>query len=128
MKLDPWKARAAAIKADTYALYLAYQDPRVPWLAKLVTALVIAYALSPIDFIPDFIPVLGYLDDLLLVPLGILLAIRLIPPAVLEEHRAEAAQRLSEAAPRSWAGAAIVLGLWLIALLWISSSLWSLLL
>ena len=105
---DRWKARAAALKADTYALYLAYRDPRVPWPAKLVAALVVAYALSPIDLIPDFIPVLGYLDDLLILPLGLALAARLIPPAVLSEHRAPASQRLSESPAHGWWGAAIV--------------------
>jgi uncharacterized membrane protein YkvA (DUF1232 family) len=119
-----WKARAAALKADTYAVYLACRDPRVPWFAKLVAAIVIAYAFSPIDLIPDFIPVLGYVDDLLLVPLGLALAIRLIPPAVFAEHRAQARQLLSRPRPRSWVGAAIVLTLWLVALAGLASVAW----
>lgn len=126
-RIARWKTRAAALQADTYALYLAYRDPRVPWLAKLVTALVVAYAFSPIDLIPDFIPVLGYIDDLLLVPFGVALAIRLIPRAVFAEHRAQAAQRLSQPRPRSWVGAAIVLTLWLIALAGLASVSWRLL-
>ena len=81
------RARVRALEADTLALYLASRDPRVPWHAKAVAAITVAYALSPIDLIPDFIPVLGYLDDLVLIPMGLALAIRLIPPAILAEHR-----------------------------------------
>jgi uncharacterized membrane protein YkvA (DUF1232 family) len=88
-----WKARVAALRNESYALYLASRDPRTPWHAKLLVAAVVAYAVSPIDLIPDFIPVLGQLDDLLLLPIGIALAIRLVPPAVLEEKRALAAAR-----------------------------------
>ena len=127
MALERWKARSAALKSDTYALYLACRDPRVPWLPKLISALVVAYALSPIDLIPDFIPVVGYLDDLILVPLGLALAIRLIPAAVLEEHRAVAVQRLSEPHPRSWAGAVLVLTVWGLALGWLLTAAWRLL-
>jgi uncharacterized membrane protein YkvA (DUF1232 family) len=112
--LESWKARAKALEADTYALYLSYRDPRVAWPAKLVVALVLAYALSPIDLIPDFIPVLGVLDDLVIVPLGLALARRMIPPQVLSEHRAEAAKRLADPRPRSWLGAALVLSIWLV--------------
>ena len=85
-----WKEWARAIKRDTRALYWAARDPRVPWYAKALALAVAAYAVSLIDLIPDFIPVLGYLDDLILVPLGIALAIRLIPPAVMAEHRQRA--------------------------------------
>lgn len=126
-RIDRWKARAAALQADTYALYLAYRDPRVPWIAKLVAALVVAYALSPIDLIPDFIPIVGYLDDLLLVPLGLALAIRLIPPAVLAEHRARAAQLLLQPRPSSRLGAAMVVAVWAVALAWLASIAWRLL-
>jgi len=125
--LERWKARAAALQSDTYALYLACRDPRVPWLPKLISVLVVAYALSPIDLIPDFVPLVGYLDDLILVPLGLSLAIRLIPAALLEEHRAAAAQRFSEPRPRSWGGAAIVLTIWGFALLWLVIVVWRLL-
>jgi uncharacterized membrane protein YkvA (DUF1232 family) len=122
--VERWKARAATLKTDTYALYLACRDPRVPWAAKLLVALIVAYALSPIDLIPDFIPVLGYLDDLLLIPAGIALATRLIPPSVLAEHREEATRRFAGSRPRSWAGGALVLGVWLLALAWIASVAW----
>ena len=92
-RLRDW---AREIKRDVHALYLAARDPRVPWYAKAVALAVAAYALSPIDLIPDFIPVIGYLDDLIIVPLGILLAVRLIPAEILAEHRFAA----SEAAGR----------------------------
>lgn len=84
MGLKDW---AAALKRQTRVVYLAYRDPRTPWYAKAVATSVVAYALSPIDLIPDFIPVIGYLDDLLLVPAGLALAMRLIPDEVLEEAR-----------------------------------------
>jgi len=105
---------AKAIKRDVHALYLSARDPRVPWYAKAVALAVAAYALSPIDLIPDFIPVLGYLDDIILVPLGILLAVRLIPPEILAEHRATAI----DTPPQKSRGAAIV-----IVAVWIGLSL-----
>jgi uncharacterized membrane protein YkvA (DUF1232 family) len=113
------RARARALEADTFALYLAARDPRVPWHAKAVAALTAAYALSPIDLIPDFIPVIGYLDDLVLVPLGLALAIRLIPPAILAEHRAEAARRFAEGGPRSRLGLVVVLITWALVIAWL---------
>ncbi len=85
--LQAWKERAKELKTEIHALLIAYRDPRTPWLAKGLVLLVVAYALSPIDLIPDFIPLLGYLDDLILLPLGIALAIRLIPMDVLDEAR-----------------------------------------
>src|SRR3954453_17239658 len=106
------RARALAVKRDAYALYLVARHPRTPWYAKLLAAAVVAYALSPIDLIPDFIPVLGYLDDLLLVPLGILLVARLIPATVLADARAQAEQ--AEGRPTSWVGAAVIIALWLL--------------
>src|ERR1051326_7426426 len=109
---ENWKQWARTIKRDVHAVYLAARDPRVPWYAKALAICVAAYALSPIDLIPDFIPILGYLDDLVLVPLGIALAIRLIPPALLEEHRAAAAA-LSDKRPTSPAAAAVIIGIWL---------------
>ncbi len=98
------------LKREVAALWLAMRDPRVPWYAKAVAAAVVAYALSPIDLIPDFIPVLGYLDDLLLVPLGILLAVRLIPADLMAEFRAEAARQAVR--PTSRAGAVAVGAIW----------------
>jgi uncharacterized membrane protein YkvA (DUF1232 family) len=102
---------ARTLRRDVLALYLAARDPRVPWYAKAVAACVAVYALSPIDLIPDFIPILGYLDDMVIVPLGIWFAIHLIPPWLLEEHR-QAAMARRQQRPRSWVGAAIILSLW----------------
>ncbi len=91
--LDGLKQRARALKAETYVLYLAARHPGTPWYAKLLVAAIVAYAFSPIDLIPDFIPVLGLLDDLVLIPLGIWLALRLVPRDVLAECRARAQER-----------------------------------
>jgi uncharacterized membrane protein YkvA (DUF1232 family) len=118
------KAWADHLKVDTHALYLAYTDPRVPWYAKLLVAVIVAYALSPIDLIPDFIPVIGYVDDLLLVPAGIALAAKLIPKEVLEEHRANARLRLAEGHPRSRLGAVLIVTVWVVLALWITSWVW----
>jgi uncharacterized membrane protein YkvA (DUF1232 family) len=115
------KAWADDLRADTYALYLAHADPRVPWYAKVLVAVIVAYALSPIDLIPDFIPVIGYFDDLLLVPAGIALATKLIPKEVLEEHRANARLRLAEGHPRSRLGAVLVVILWVVLAAWLAS-------
>lgn len=112
-----WKRSVAALKREAIALSLAARDPRMPWTAKAVIVLVLAYAFSPIDLIPDFIPVLGQLDDLVLVPLGIALAIKLTPPEVLAEARANADAQLAQARPpRSLWGAALVVAGWALAL------------
>jgi uncharacterized membrane protein YkvA (DUF1232 family) len=113
--LESWKRRARRLKRETYALYLAYRDPRTPWYAKVFAALVVAYAFSPIDLIPDPIPILGYLDDLLLVPLGIALALKMIPPAVLDGCREQARLTMEEGHPTNWAAAAAVIAIWLVA-------------
>ena len=110
--LAKWKQRARRLKQETVALYLAYRDPRVPWYARAFALLVVAYAFSPIDLVPDFIPVLGYLDDLLLVPLGIVLALRMIPPDVMAESRERAAQISAEGKPTNWAAAAVIVVVW----------------
>jgi uncharacterized membrane protein YkvA (DUF1232 family) len=88
--IKQWRQRAGQLKVETYAIYLAYRDPRTPWYAKLLVAGVIAYAVSPIDLIPDFIPVLGVLDDLIIVPLGIALSLKMIPQEVMTECREKA--------------------------------------
>src|SRR5574341_1131524 len=106
-----WNEHAQRLKVEVLALYLAYRDPRVPWYAKALAACVVAYALSPIDLIPDPIPVLGHLDDLVLIPLGVVAVRALIPPPVLEECRARA--RELEDRPRSWAAAAVIVLVWL---------------
>jgi uncharacterized membrane protein YkvA (DUF1232 family) len=109
-RLASWKERARRLKTDIYALYLAYRDPRVPWYARLFIICVVAYAFSPLDLIPDFVPILGYLDDLLLLPLGIALAIRLIPPDVLAECRARAISQRKK--PTNWVAAAVIMLIW----------------
>src|SRR5437660_4042792 len=117
--LEKPKVWARAIRRDVVAVWIAARDPRVPWYAKALALAVAAYALSPIDLIPDFIPVLGYLDDLIIVPLGILLVIKLVPAELMAEFRAEAARR--EAAPRSMIAAVVIVTIWISAaalLLW----------
>ena len=116
MALAEWKRRARQLKVETYALYLASKDPEVPWFAKALTACVVAYALSPIDLIPDFIPVLGYLDDIILIPLGITIALRLIPVPVMQRCREQARMDLDGGKLKSLWGAAAVIAVWLILL------------
>jgi uncharacterized membrane protein YkvA (DUF1232 family) len=120
------KAWARGLKRDVHAVYLAARDPRTPWYARAAAILVAAYALSPIDLIPDFIPILGYLDDLLIVPLGILLVVRLIPADVLEEHRMSVAERQTTR-PVSYAAAVFMVGMWVVAagaLYWWLEPIW----
>ena len=107
------KARARELRRETYVLYLAIRDPRTPWYAKAVAGAVVAYALSPIDLIPDFIPVIGYLDDLIVVPLGIALALKLIPAPVMADCRSQALA--AETLPLSRTAAAVIIALWLAA-------------
>lgn len=118
MRLRDWARR---LKAEVIALWLAARDPRTPLAARLVAGAVAAYALSPIDLIPDFIPVLGLVDDLLIVPAGIWLALRLVPPPLLAECRAEAARRALR--PTSRLAAAVIVALWL-ALAFLAALAW----
>ena len=107
------KRRAKALKGETYVLYLAARHPATPWYAKLLVAVIVAYAFSPIDLIPDFVPVLGYLDDLVLIPLGIALAIKLVPQAVLDECHAKVQAARQAGKPTSRVAAAIIVLIWL---------------
>lgn len=107
------KRWARMVKRDVLALYLAARDPRVPWHAKALAAATAAYALSPIDLIPDFIPVLGYLDDLIILPVAIFVTVRLIPRDVMEELRGEADSKLASARPRSTGGALAIIAVWI---------------
>jgi uncharacterized membrane protein YkvA (DUF1232 family) len=107
-KLKNW---ARTIRRDAHALYLAAHDPRVPWYAKALALCVAGYALSPIDFIPDFIPVIGYLDDVIIVPLGIMLVMKLIPSNIMAEHRAAAS--LAAEKPISHVAAFIIVSIWI---------------
>ncbi len=112
--LENMKQRARHLKTETYALYLAARDPRTPWYAKLLVAGIVAYALSPIDLIPDFVPVLGYLDDLILIPLGVTLAIKLIPGSVLTECRIQAQETFKNGKPVSRTAGAVVVVVWIL--------------
>lgn len=112
--IQRWKSWAGRLKLETYAIYLAYRDPRTPWHARLFAACVVGYAFSPIDLIPDVIPVLGYLDDLVLVPLGVSIALRMIPPPVLAECREEARTVLEQGKPTNRVAAVVIVGIWLL--------------
>ena len=111
--LPDLRQRARDLKAETYALYLAARHPETPWYAKFFVAGVVAYAFSPIDLIPDFVPVLGHLDDLILIPMGIALAIKMIPPPVLAECRAQAKEFMANGKPISRAAGAAIVAIWL---------------
>ncbi|WP_046178367.1 YkvA family protein [Domibacillus tundrae] len=115
-RLKNW---AKQLKRRLFVLYFAYQDERVPWYAKVFTACVVAYAFSPIDLIPDFIPVLGYLDDLILVPLGIFLALKMIPEPVIADCEVKAEELIKNGKPKNWVAGAAVLFIWVLALSWI---------
>ena len=113
--LEQLKRRVRKLESEVLALYLGYRDPRVPWHARCIIACVVAYALSPIDLIPDFIPVLGYLDDLLIVPFGVSLALRLIPEDVLDEYR-QKAESWSTNRPKNYVAASLMIALWVIVI------------
>ena len=113
-RLETWKRRARELKREIYAIYLAYKDPRVPWYAKLLAACVVAYAFSPIDLVPDFIPVLGYLDDLILVPLGIYFVLKLIPDDVMSECREKARALSGEKLPTNYLAATVIIAAWIL--------------
>ena len=123
---ETWRVRVAALKRETLALYLAARDPRTPWHARVVVAAVAAYALSPIDLIPDFIPILGLLDDAILLPLGITLALRLIPAEVIEDSRARAADAFAAGRPVSRSAALAIVAIWGGALVVTAIALWRL--
>jgi uncharacterized membrane protein YkvA (DUF1232 family) len=120
-KMNRLRDWARALRRDVVAVWIAARDPRVPWYAKALALAVAAYALSPIDLIPDFIPVLGYLDDLIIVPLGLLLVVRLIPAELMAEFRAEAARR---EVPRSKAAALVIAAIWIACAGWLLWWLW----
>lgn len=110
--------RARRLKAETFALYLAVHHPETPWYAKLFVAGVVAYAFSPIDLIPDFVPVLGYLDDLILIPMGIALAIKMIPAPVLAECRARTGEIIASGGLVSRAAGVVIVLIWLAVAAW----------
>src|SRR5258708_1446789 len=112
--IDRLKERARALKRDAHAVYLAARDPRVPWYAKALALGVAGYALSPLDLIPDFIPVVGHLDDLIIVPLGIMAVVKLVPAEIMAEHRATAA--LASQRPISRRAAVVIIAVWAISI------------
>ncbi|MBX5449471.1 YkvA family protein [Thermogemmatispora sp.] len=108
-----WRRRACQLQQEIQALVLAYRDPRLPWYHRLLLLGLLSYAFSPIDLIPDCLPVIGYLDELVILPLGILLAIKLLPPAILEESRTRASKALAQEEKQAFRG-----GLWLVLAIW----------
>ncbi|MDO7907521.1 YkvA family protein [Paenibacillus sp. JX-17] len=117
--LHKLKQTAKLLKSNLIVLYLSYRDPRVKWYAKLFTLCVVAYAFSPIDLIPDFIPILGYIDDLIIVPLGIVLALKMIPGDVIGENKAKAQE--IQGKPKSWVTAALFIIVWILLAIWIAT-------
>jgi uncharacterized membrane protein YkvA (DUF1232 family) len=122
--LTKLKKRSGLLKRNVYALWFAYRDRRTPWYAKGFAALVVAYAFSPIDLIPDFIPVLGYLDDLVLIPAGAALALKMIPAEVMRSARLKAEQHLKDKKPTNWIMAGVILVIWLVILIWLGLIIW----
>ncbi len=112
--LASWKRRARQLKVELYALYLAYRDPRVPLYARVFAACVVGYAFSPIDLIPDFIPILGYLDDLVIIPVGVVVALKMIPAAVMKDCRIHAQEVMKQGKPVNRTAAVIIVILWLL--------------
>jgi len=120
-KLKVWSKK---LKREVWALYFAYKHPDLPWYTKILTLVVVGYALSPVDLIPDFIPVLGYVDDMILLPLGIWLVLRLIPPQIMAQCRIQAEAAVLEKQPRMRAAGIIIVLLWLAAAVWIGFRIW----
>ena len=112
--IEQWKQQAKKLKIETYALYLAYRDPRVPLYARIFAGCVVGYAFSPIDLIPDFIPIIGYLDDLVLIPLGIKIALSMIPENVMIERREKAQEIIRQGKPVNRVAAVIIISIWLL--------------
>jgi uncharacterized membrane protein YkvA (DUF1232 family) len=124
--LEQLKSWAKKLKKQIFILYLAYKDKRVTWYAKLFTACVVAYAFSPIDLIPDFIPILGYLDDIILVPLGIMLALKMLPKSVITECTIKAEQMMKSSKPKNWIVGTLIIILWCFLFVWIVSEFYQL--
>lgn len=109
-----WKDRVRQLKTETFAIYLAAKDPRLPWYAKALIFFVVAHTFSPIDLIPDFIPVFGYLDDLIITPLGIFLALKMIPEELMIECREQAQLQLEQQGPNQRVAAAVIISIWVL--------------
>ncbi|OZB98817.1 YkvA family protein [Paenibacillus sp. XY044] len=110
--MEQLKSWARQLKRQVFVLYFAYRDKRSPWYAKLFSMCVVAYAFSPIDLIPDFIPVIGYADDLILIPLGVLAAIKMMPEEVIEDSKKKADIRMKQGKPANWVAGGIIIILW----------------
>jgi len=113
MLIDSWKQKAKQLKSEIHSAYLAMKDPRTPWYARALAAIIVGYAFSPIDLIPDPIPILGYLDDLVLLPLGIVLLVKIIPSDVMLECRAKAAASAASKKPKNWIAGSIIIAVWI---------------
>jgi len=124
MNIQSWREKAKKLKTETYALYLALRHPRTPWYARLFLVLVVGYAFSPIDLIPDFIPIIGYLDDLVLIPAGVALSLRMIPGDILGECREKAREEPKGKRPIFWASGAIIILIWLFVLFLFAWLIW----
>lgn len=116
--LNRLKTMAKKLKANLMVMYFAYRDPRVSLFTKIFAICVVAYAFSPVDLIPDFIPILGYLDDFILVPLGVYIALRLFPREVLEEYRTKAEVQIKSGKPKNWITGTIIIAVWLTLAVW----------
>lgn len=117
--LSKLKSYARKLKQNLFVLYLSYRDNRTPWHARFVAICVVAYAFSPIDLIPDFIPVLGYLDDLIIVPIGISLALKLIPSHIIEDNREKAEEIKKNGKPKNWFVGLLFILIWVLLAVWI---------
>jgi uncharacterized membrane protein YkvA (DUF1232 family) len=113
MFIESWKNKAKQLKGEIHSVYLAMKGPRTPWYARVLAAIIVGYAFSPIDLIPDPIPILGYLDDLVLLPLGVILLVKIIPPEILSECRARAAATAASNKPKNWIAGLIIIALWI---------------
>ncbi|MCZ0875191.1 MULTISPECIES: YkvA family protein [Peribacillus] len=115
---DKIKIWARSLKRQIFILYFACKDERVPWHAKVFTACVVAYAFSPIDIIPDFIPILGYLDDVILVPIGIMIALKMIPKSVLTDCEVKAEEMMKKGKPKNWIVGSLIVMIWVFIIIW----------
>ena len=115
---DKIKIWARSLKRQIFILYFACKDERVPWHAKVFTACVVAYAFSPIDIIPDFIPILGYLDDVILVPIGIMIALKMIPKSVLTDCEVKAEEMMKNGKPKNWIVGSLIVMIWVLIIIW----------
>jgi uncharacterized membrane protein YkvA (DUF1232 family) len=118
------KAWAKQLKRQVFVLYFAYKDKRTPWYAKLFAICVVAYAFSPIDLIPDFIPILGYLDEVILLPFAITIALKMMPVSVIEECTVKAEERIKNGKPKNWFVGSLIILVWVLVAVWISTTVY----